>query len=325
MNSNSTSHPWRVVSLALAVLTILAIAIVLSVSPAAGESQQSANDEAVFDMIRSKGDFSSVPTNNSPIATGFDRALDEATNGSAEISINSATGYASFVRIPQGLTVIQAPQAGASAVAQADAFFIEYGEVFGITNPAAELNYVDLSVDNYGNSHVTYHQVYKGVPVFAGVLKVHLNDSNAITAVNGTFVPDIMVKTTPDLSAEAASQIAMNAVARQSESRMVSHDLSSVASVIMVYRTGLVQRVEGRNHLVYEVEVTNSAITIREFVYVDAHTGAIVDQITGILAGLDREVSETSLANVVWDESAGDPDPIPPGWAMGTAQQITDW
>ncbi|MGB3717449.1 MAG: M4 family metallopeptidase, partial [Candidatus Promineifilaceae bacterium] len=42
-------------------------------------------------------------------------------------------------------------------------------------------------------------------------------------------------------------------------------------------------------------------------------------------AGLDREVSETSLANVVWDESAGDPDPIPPGWAMGTAQQITDW
>ncbi len=31
------------------------------------------------------------------------------------------------------------------------------------------------------------------------------------------------------------------------------------------------------------------------------------------------------LANVVWDESNGDPDPIPAGWAGGTAQQVTDW
>jgi len=86
-----------------------------------------------------------------------------------------------------------------------------------------------------------------------------------------------------------------------------------------------VQGVSGENHLAYEVEVANSAITVREFVYIDAHSGAVLDQINGIYGDLDREVSEVSLANVIWDESAGDPDPIPGGWAGGSAQQVIDW
>jgi cysteine-rich repeat protein len=323
MFANSKSHPWRAASLALAVLTILAIAVVLSVAPAHGESQESPIDSAILAKIRAPGDFTPAPAISSPGVSGHDRALIEATNGSVEISTNTATGYASFVRFLDGLTILDSPQAGNSAVAQADAFFIAYGEVFGITNPAAELNYAGLYVDNYGNSHVTYHQVYQGVPVFAGVLKVHLDGSDAITAVNGTFVPDIMLNASPDLSADEAGQIAVDAVAGQSELRISSHDLSAVGSELTVYRTGLIQRVDGKNHLVFEVEVADAAVTIREFVFVDARTGVVVDQISGILTGLDREVSEGSLANVIWVE--GDPDPIPAGWAGGSAQQVTDW
>ncbi len=98
-----------------------------------------------------------------------------------------------------------------------------------------------------------------------------------------------------------------------------SHDLAAVNNELYVYRSGLIQGVPGRDHLVYEVEVANSDVSIREFVYVDAHTGAVVDQITGIYHGLDREVSETTLANVVWTE--GDPEPI----TSGTSQQNIDW
>ncbi len=76
----------------------------------------------------------------------------------------------------------------------------------------------------------------------------------------------------------------------------------------------------------WEVEAVNAGRTVREFVYVDAHSGKVVDQITGIHeahAGLWRQVSEQTLSNVVWTE--GDPDPIPAGWAGGSAQQIIDW
>ena len=50
---------------------------------------------------------------------------------------------------------------------------------------------------------------------------------------------------------------------------------------LVVYRTGLLQGVAGEDHLAYEVEVGNGA-DVREFVFVDAHTGKNVDQITGI-------------------------------------------
>jgi hypothetical protein len=74
---------------------------------------------------------------------------------------------------------------------------------------------------------------------------------------------------------------------------------------------------------VWEIEVADPAVSVREFVYVDAHNGKVVDQITGIHETLTREVSEGSLANVVWQE--GDPDPIPGGWAGGSSQQVSAW
>ena len=67
----------------------------------------------------------------------------------------------------------------------------------------------------------------------------------------------------------------------------------------------------------YEVTVSDAA-NIREFVYVDAHTGQIIDQITGI-HDINRQVSENTLSNVVWVE--GDDNPIPAGWAGGNASQ----
>ena len=50
----------------------------------------------------------------------------------------------------------------------------------------------------------------------------------------------------------------------------------------MVFRAGMVKGVRGKDHLAYEVEVRNQAVTIREFVYVDAHNGTVIDQFTGI-------------------------------------------
>ena len=49
---------------------------------------------------------------------------------------------------------------------------------------------------------------------------------------------------------------------------------------LYVYREGLAQGVPGENHLAWEVEVTDGA-GIRDFVYVGAHTGKVIDRISG--------------------------------------------
>lgn len=267
--------------------------------------------------------------------------LIEDSGGAAEISINSATGVASFIRMPKNAALNLPLGSNPSPTAAANAFFESYGSALGITDAESELKLVDSSVDNTVDvTQLTFQQLYENVPVFAAILKARSTSQSQITSVNGTFVPNIKLKSTiPGLSVFQAEQIAVEAVASQSpvhSSRQRrpttgklkgkpdgSSDLTAINSALYVFRTGLVQDVPGSDHLVYEVEVGNASLSIREFVYVDAHSGVIVDQITGIYHDLDRRVSESSLANAIWQE--GDDDPIPAGWTGGSAQQVIDW
>ena len=280
------------------------------------------------------------PAPNEPDAI---ERLNAATNGAAKISMNKATGVASFIRFPQDASARLSLGRSGSPEARADAFFKSYGGAFGIRDADTELVLVNGGANRMVNGvQLTYQQVYEDVPVFAAVLKARFTGRNQLSSVNGTFVPNIKLQSTrPTLSAARADKIAIDTVAAQNATEAsklsldgfgdlslranASQDLAAVNNALYVFRTGLVQGVAGSDHLVYEVEVTNSDKSVREFVYVDAHSGAVVDQITGIFHGLDREVSETTLANVVWDESNGDPYPIPAGWAGGNAQQVFDW
>ena len=96
-----------------------------------------------------------------------------------------------------------------------------------------------------------------------------------------------------------------------------SVDINVQGTTLLVYRSGLLQDIPGSDSLVYEVEAGNGS-TVREFLYVDAFDGQIVDQISGIERNqeapesLSRQISETSLANVKWTNPP-DPDPIPGG------------
>jgi Zn-dependent metalloprotease len=295
-------HPLTVM-LALFLLVFLLLA---ASSPAMGKAEENDSEIGANEPILDRGAVS--PPRQEPDPDTIQRLIDDS-GGTAVVSLNSATGVASFVRLPQGVELPSTLSARTSVNERANDFLAQYGGAFGITNTGTELKYVSSHVDSYGNTQVVYQQVYQGVDVFAGVLKVHFDESNQITAVNGTFVPKIGVRSTPELSADTAGRIAVDTVAGTIAQRNASHDLRAVNSQLYVYASGLAQGLAGPVHLVYEVEVTNPALTVREFVYVDAHSGAIVDRISGIHEGLNREVSETDLANVVWVEG----DPFPTG------------
>lgn len=250
---------------------------------------------------------------------GVDRLV-AAAQGRAQVSRHTVTGAARFVHFPAGS--LPALTDKASVAAEADAFFSTYGAAFGVADSSRQLRRLDQRNDGH-MQHVIFQQVHEGIPVFGGELRAHFDADGRLLAANGTFLPELEVDTRPSWSRDAAIAKAIRLVEGQHAGEIRTLDLAAVQVGLRIYQQGLLQGVAGTRHLVYEVEVANSDVTIHEYLYIDAHHGKLVNQITGIRHALDRAVSETSLANVVWTET--DPDPIPSGWAGGSAQQVTDW
>ncbi|MCP4362210.1 MAG: hypothetical protein GY796_29740, partial [Chloroflexi bacterium] len=294
---------------ALAFTMLVAFLLVMSSAPVFGQAEDNASGVPVNGALADNGP--------APKAGGVDRLLAD-TGGKAQVSVSSATGVANFIRFPEGARLSMTR--GGSAEAEAAAFFAQYGDAFGIADAGSQLALAGRRVDDLGMTHLTYQQVYNGVNVFAGRMDVHVNKAGRITAVNGVFVPKVALKSTPDLSAAEAANIAINTVLSQDGATAqiltsdaargsFTTDLSAVNSKLYVYHAGLLQGVPGRAHLVYDVEVANPALTVREFVFVDAHTGQIVNQIAGIEGALSINVYNGGYGPgfLVWQ--SGDPYP----------------
>jgi cysteine-rich repeat protein len=184
------------------------------------------------------------------------------------------------------------------------AFVSEHASIFGLRDPAVELELVREFTDGIGFSHVFYRQVYSGVPVFGSDFRSHFNSSGQLTAVNAVTVPIRRLDPSPRIKIAAAVQIAIEAVTGARKQQPQTPALTAENSELLVFRTGLLQGVQGSNHLAYRVEVINANRTIREFVFVDAHDGAVLDQITGIHHAIDRQVYDGGFNEnlLVWSE-----------------------
>jgi len=101
-----------------------------------------------------------------------------------------------------------------------------------------------------------------------------------------------------------AARIAEFEVKQSLRSGPWTDDVRALEPQLVVFHTGLVQGVGGQNHLAYRVEVVNDPRSVREFVFVDAHSGKVLDRITGIQHGLDREIYTGGIEPeyLVWEE-----------------------
>lgn len=228
--------------------------------------------------------------------------LSAAIASGLRISTAAQTGLARFV----WLTADQAAQiqlkAGgkASPQKQAQVFFGDYGALFGIKDAGTELVLASQQTDSLGMLHLSYNQVYRGLPVFAGVLRVHFDRQGLITSANGIFIPQINLIPKPTISAATAAEVAVLQVN--------TPGVAAVKITLLVFRENLARGIPGANHLAYEVEVGNG-LTVREFIYIDAHNGAVIDRISGI-NDLNRQIFNQSYDkfNPIWQE--GDPLPF---------------
>jgi hypothetical protein len=86
------------------------------------------------------------------------------------------------------------------------------------------------------------------------------------------------------------------------------------SGILVIYRTGLAQGIPGENHLTWQMEVGNDA-DIREFVYVDAHSGKLVDRLPGIFDALNRKAYDGQFSTSVPPPNY----PANPFWVEGQA------
>jgi Zn-dependent metalloprotease len=192
---------------------------------------------------------------------------------------------------------------------KARAFFLDYAGMLGLRDVDAEVTLVGERVDKLGARHLTFEQSYRGVPVFAGLVRAHFSDDGRLVAVNGNLVPGIRVSPSPTRSAAEAATVAIALVAEENDGR----ELYARSGILTVYRTGLAQGVEGESHLTWQNEVGNGS-DIREFVYVDAHSGKVVDRLPGIMDALSRRAYDGQFLPTVPPSY-----PDSPFWVEGQA------
>jgi cysteine-rich repeat protein len=263
----------------------------------------------------------------SPIASARAQSVDPAAidrlradaGDRTQVSLHPATGAVRFVRFGSDAALDTA----GTPVERATSFLRRHGGAFGIRSVDEELELVRSFRDGHGLAHVDYRQLYRGVPVFGGELRAHFRPDGTMLAINGVFVPQIALETTPALSAAEGGRRARAEIARQRSLADGDPRLAVVDSALFVYRLGLVDGASGPDRLVHRVVVAAPELALRELVFVDARTGKIVDQITAAYEALDRTVSQSTVDNVVWQE--GDDDPIPPGWMGGEVTQVAGW
>ena len=117
--------------------------------------------------------------------------LEARTGGQARVTVSRATGAASFVGLKTRAQGDLMAESRATARVKARAFLQEYSRMFGLRDVDAEVTLAGEGVDKLGQRHLTFEQSYRGVPVFAGMVRAHFASDGRLVTVNGNLIPGI--------------------------------------------------------------------------------------------------------------------------------------
>ncbi|HEX8281476.1 MAG TPA: M4 family metallopeptidase, partial [Chthoniobacterales bacterium] len=209
-------------------------------------------------------------------------ALQSSSQMPITAEVSRATGRYDFVKAAPG-AVLVSDNASAQPQERATQFLSAHGGMLGVSN-AADLRAERTQTDDLGYTHVRLNQFHNGVKVFGAQLIVHMN-GEGITAVNGNYVPEIAVSTTPALSAEAASNAAL-ITSRKSAADAASAKVTGTE--LAIYPAGLADGRPVVSRLAYGVEVESAKNP--EQVWIDAETGAVLARIPRHHTVLNRTI-----------------------------------
>ena len=226
----------------------------------------------------------------------------ETTGENIKVLHARASGLAAFVTGANGGAIAVQPAAGKTRVEPLD-FLLQHGRSFGIADPKKQLVAQKQHTDSIGLTHTQYQQVHQGVRVFGGVLKIHQNAAGDVLSANGDFLP---------IPATLAAVAGISAKQAQSAASVVLAETIPATAQPVVERSELVIVDPGwygdppmGAKVAYYLILTDNKSYVREAFFVDAHTGAILDQWTLLHTARDRVIIDDTTSTIVRTE--GDP------------------
>jgi len=299
MNDSRTRRASYVLTGLIVVLAVLLISGAMWLFM--GGSADGAGQTETANVGSRVPDPAAVKTQAAAAAEAMEDALPAQSAGDVVVTSDSATGSISAIRAGIGGDLFPEVPADRPPATKVAAFLAEHGGLLGIDDPARQLKLASVEKDQYGHSHVSYQQVHGGVPVLGAVLKGHVSPDGRLTAINGKFIPSVDVPTKAIVGRSDANEFAIARVGQQQPSAFKDVALSVKSAKLVVFRTNLTRGATGENRLAYEVQVVGNQV--REFVYIDALTGKVVDQISGIHGVKQRRVHEVNIATPpTWQE-----------------------
>ncbi|WP_157537653.1 M4 family metallopeptidase [Nocardioides sp. Root190] len=249
----------------------------------------------------------SAPVTAAPKDPSVVQEMRTEADGDVTVTTSPATDQVSFVSASNDLFPSErAAKSLTGASAKANGYVEKYARAFGAT--PAQLG-KGTSTRNAAGYTVDFTQSYRGVPVFASRLRAQVDNQGDLTSVSGFVAPKLDLDVTPRLDEAAATAKAIKlasqspaGVGDSAPDKPKASTLSATSAELVIYRTGAIQGVEGRNLLAWVVEVTDGK-QVRETSILDARTGKPVNRYSMIAHALDRELHEESIdSEPVWSE-----------------------
>jgi Zn-dependent metalloprotease len=214
--------------------------------------------------------------------------MELASGGSVRTADSPVTGLVTFSASDPNRPIPTGATGSASREEKARAFLSTYGQAFGVTDVSRLRVMRTRKLDEVGMAHVRFQQTQNGVPVTGGELTVHLR-GNSVAAVNAKVLPETEdVNTVPQVAPAAARSAARTLLAKH---------LQITDAVLSTPRLEIFNRghLEGRptpTRLAWFIEATK--IDLREFIWVDAHTGDILLYFSQLPDARDRRIHDAN-------------------------------
>lgn len=172
----------------------------------------------------------------------------------------------------------------------AQVFLSENGHLMGITDVARELSLKSVETDDIGFAHTTYDQVFMGIPVFSGAVKVHQDAAGDIRSVNGRFYQiSQKLDVVPLIDATAAVQIAGD--------QFPGIQTHAFHNQLVVVDPGWYGDRPIGARLAYFIKLADNNLQVEEGFFIDARNGRILDQWTLIHRAKNRQIYDGAFGS----------------------------
>ena len=219
-------------------------------------------------------------------------AAEDGFGPNADVTRSDNTGKVIFVGTDPGAPI--APPPGITSDSPAGeaglVYLEEHANAFGLSGD--DLAITDVSSTPSGGTAVSSQQLIDDVPVLAGELIVNLTSENEILSVSGEALPVGGLDTSPTVTHEQATDVAISAVA--DATGVAKADLGSASPKLFVYDPSLYGE-KGGTILAESVQVYAPASPeIVKQVLIDAHSGEVARINELVSKALNREVCDNN-------------------------------